>query len=472
MAVSKPKTNRLYYLLLVLPFILAFVSWWGFPVLAQWLSMTVFGYEPLLQPAGWLWYAAVMLYYSWFTFLGIGVGGLLAVSAWLSRRHAKRQRVGFYPMVSFVVPAFNEEKKLPRCIDSLFRCTIEYPGPIEVIVVDDGSIDASYEVAFASLQLNMRQHPKVKGRVVRHMANLGKTEALRTGVNRALGQVVAIVDADSWWHKDALRDLVEYMLRNGKVAVTGYVHPSDGEAEDNPLVVLQQLEYSQGLSVFRCAQALGNAVLVVPGAIGLFRADVLRDILNSRRLKSVTEDSEITLELQKRGYGVGYLNTARCGTIAPRDLDSFWSQRLRWFVGWLHNVLGVHRDILLERRWLSLLLWYCLVVEYFGAFVEFAAIISFPFLFWFAPDRILFVLNLLWFGGYALLVGMMTQAVALRFAYGEYNHKWLLYYTPFYSILWFVNLWARMFSIARYILGYRGNWHTTKRRTTKQLTRH
>jgi len=93
-AVSKPKTNRLYYLLLVLPFILAFVSWWGFPVLAQWLSMTVFGYEPLLQPAGWLWYAAVMLYYSWFTFLGIGVGGLLAVSAWLSRRHAKRQSHG------------------------------------------------------------------------------------------------------------------------------------------------------------------------------------------------------------------------------------------------------------------------------------------------------------------------------------------------------------------------------------------
>lgn len=466
MAFSKPKTSRLYYLLLVLPFVLAFVSWWGFPVLAQWLSMNVFGYEPLLKPAGLLWHVAVMLYYSWFTFLAIGVGGLLAVGAWLSRRRAKRWRIGFYPMVSFVVPAFNEARQLPRCIGSLFRCAAEYLGPVEIIVMDDGSMDNTYEVAFASVQLNMQKYPKVRGRVVRHMVNLGKVEALRSGANRALGQVIAVVDADSWWQPDALSSLVEYMRADGRVAVTGYVHPSDGEAEENPLVILQQLEYSQGLGVFRCAQGLGDAVLVVPGAIGLFEADMLRDILNERSLKSVAEDSEITLELQKRGYKIGYLNTARSGTVAPGDFSSFGSQRLRWFVGWLHNTLGVHRDALLSRRWLSLLLWYSLVVEYFGAFVELAAVASFPFLFWFAPDRILFVLNLLWFGGYALSVGVVAQAIALRFAYGEHNHKWLLYYTPFYTILWFVNLWARLFSLVRYAFGYRGQWRTTKQRLT------
>ena len=52
---------------------------------------------------------------------------------------------------------------------------------------------------------------------------------------------------------------------NGKKAVTGYVHPSDGDAEINPYVVLQQLDYSQGLGVARC----------VSGAIGLYDADVL-----------------------------------------------------------------------------------------------------------------------------------------------------------------------------------------------------
>jgi hypothetical protein len=117
--------------------------------------------------------------------------------------------------------------------------------------------------------------------------------------------------------------------------------------------------------------------------------------------------------------------------------------------------------VLLERHWLSLLLWYSLIVEYFGTLVELAAVVSFPLLFWFAPDGILFTLNLLWFAAYALLLGVVAQAIALRFAYGTYNPKWLLYYTPFYAILWFVNLWARLFSIVGYALGYRGTWRTS-----------
>ncbi len=462
MATSKPKAKRVYCLLLPLPFLVAFASWWSFPALAGWLSTTLFKYEPARLPANWLWSALAMLYYSWFTFLSIGVGGSLAIGAWISRRMTRREKMVFYPMVSFVIPAFNEERTLPRCINSLVACAAEYPAPAEVIVVDDGSTDASYETAFASLQLNMQRHPAVRGRVVRHMANLGKVEALRTGVNRASGQVVAVVDADSWWYSDALRGLVEYMGAEGKAAVTGYVHPTDDGGDGSSLVHLQQLEYSQGLSVFRCAQALGDAVTVVPGAIGLFDAEILRRVLNGKELRSVAEDSEITLELHKQGYSVGYLNMARSGTVAPKSFGEFWRQRQRWFVGWLHNTLGVHRGVLLKQRWLSLLLWYSLLVEYFGSFIELAAVASFPVLFWFAPDRILFLLNLVWFGGYALLVGIVTQAVALRFAYGKHNPRHLLLYTPFYSIMWLVNLGAKTVSLVRYALGYRGKWHISR----------
>lgn len=364
-------------------------------------------------------------------------------------------------MVSFVVPAFNEEKQLPRCIESLYKCAAHYPGPVEIIVVDDGSADNTYEIAVASIQFNKKSYPHIQGKTTRHMVNLGKVEALKTGVNRALGQLIAIVDADSWWQPTTLESLVKYLRANGKTAATGFVHPSDSREDVNPLIILQQLEYSQGLSIFRCAQTLGNAVSVVPGAIGIFYSEVLRNILNGQDLLSVAEDSEITLELQKRGYGVGYLSSTRSGTSAPANLRDFWHQRIRWFVGWLHNTLLIHRDVLSTRSWLSLLLWYCLVVEYFGAFIEFSAFLGFPLLFWFAPDRIMFLLNLFWFGSYALVVGIIFQAIALRFAYGECNHKWLLYYTPFYSILWFVNLMARLFSILSYVVGFKGRWHSS-----------
>lgn len=465
MALQKPKTSsktrKLSYFLLALPIFISIFLWKFLPPFAQQLSETLFNYEPVSQPASWLWTATITFYYSWFTFLGIGVGGLLVVGAWLARRSATSRSSNFYPMVSFVVPAFNEEKQLPRCIESLYKCADNYSGPVEIIVVDDGSVDNTYEIGVASIQFNKRSFPHVRGKTIRHMVNLGKVEALKTGVNRALGQLIAIVDADSWWQPTTLDSLVRYLRANGKAAATGFVHPSDSGEDENPLIILQQLEYSQGLGIFRCAQTLGNAVSVVPGAIGIFYSDVLRNILNGQDLLSVAEDSEITLELQKRDYGVGYLSSTRSGTSAPSNLKDFWHQRIRWFVGWLHNILLIHRDVLSTRSWLSLLLWYCLVVEYFGAFIEFSAFLGFPLLFWFAPDRIMFLLNLFWFGSYALAVGIIFQAIALRFAYGECNHRWLLYYTPFYSFLWFVNLMARLFSVLSYVVGFKGKWHSS-----------
>jgi biofilm PGA synthesis N-glycosyltransferase PgaC len=261
---------------------------------------------------------------------------------------------------------------------------------------------------------------------------------------------------------NTLVTLVDYMLLNGKKAVTGYVHPSDGDAEVNPYVVLQQLEYSQGLGVGRCAQSLGNNVLVVSGAIGLYDADTLRGILCEKSLRSVTEDLEITLEMHKRGAEVGYVSVATSSTIAPSSFDVLWNQRLRWFTGWLHNTLNIHKDLLLKKSWLTLLLWYCYIFEYGGAVVDLAALFAFPFLFWFAPDRIFFVLNLLVFASYGLLIGVVNQAIALKYAYDRHNYRTLLFYTPFYPILRLINIFARLTSSVKYALGDRGNWHRTK----------
>lgn len=176
-------------------------------------------------------------------------------------------------------------------------------------------------------------------------------------MNKALGTLIAVFDGNSWWMPDTLLKLVDYMLLNGKKAVTGYVHPSDENAELNPYVVLQQLEYSQGLGISRCAQSLGNNVLVVSGAIGLNDADVLRGILNEKNIHSVTEDLEITLEMHERGAGVGYVSIANGLRFAPLSFDVLWSQRLRWFIGWLHNTLSIHRDLLLKKFWLTLLFY-------------------------------------------------------------------------------------------------------------------
>jgi cellulose synthase/poly-beta-1,6-N-acetylglucosamine synthase-like glycosyltransferase len=454
-----PKRFKIIYLAFLVPFVLAFLSWLYFPAVAHWIIANVFGYAAVEQAANPVWYWMIRFFYSWYTFVAIGIAGVWVVAAVFARRRRVEPKRVFYPMVSFVVPAYNQEKNVARCVASLFKCTEKYDGLCEVIVVDDGSSDYTYEVAWSAVQLGRRVNPRVRGKVVRHSANLGKIEALRTGVNRALGGLVAIVDADSEWSSDTLVRLVDYKLSNGKRAVTGYVHPNGESSEGNLIVRLQRLEYSQGLGVGRCAQGLGNNVLVVSGAVGVYDADLLREVLTERNIRSVTEDLEITLEMHKKDAKVGYVSFVQSATVVPMGLGALWRQRLRWFTGWLYNTLGIHRDLMTKRSWLTALLWYCYVFEYAGAFVDLAAVAAFPFLWWFAPDPVLFGLNLLVFVPYGLLIGVVSQAIALRFAYGSYQYNTLLFYTPLYPLLRLVNVLARSRSVLSYLTGNNGKWH-------------
>jgi cellulose synthase/poly-beta-1,6-N-acetylglucosamine synthase-like glycosyltransferase len=291
------------------------------------------------------------------------------------------------------------------------------------------------------------------------MINLGKIEALKTGVNVALGQVIALVDGDSDWTPKTLAKLVDALSVDRCEAATGYIHPRTNGEGGGFLVGLQRLEYSQGLGIDRCAQSLGNRVLVVPGAIGVYDAALFRDILTGVNIHSVAEDSEITLELQKRCGRVSYISAAYSNTDVPRGLGTFWRQRLRWFTGWLHNILHIHADLFREATWLSALLWYSFVFEFVGAFVDLAAVGAFPFLFFFAPDPLNFALNLVVFSAYGLLISLVNQAVALRFAYGDNEHFKLLRYTPLYPVLWIINVFARLRSILAYASGSNGKWH-------------
>ena len=244
------------------------------------------------------------------------------------------------------------------------------------------------------------------------------------------------------------------------MALSGYIHPSDGLKEHNLFVVLQQLEYSQGLGILRRAEALGNAITVVPGPMGLYRIEALRQLLNDKQMKSVTEDLELTLEMQKKRMKIGYNDNARSTTLAPTRLRDFWHQRIRWSIGWLHNQLEIHRDLLHDKRWLSLLLWYNLVLGFLGAVLEFIALLSIPVFLWFAPDRGLFMLNLVMFLLLVLAVGVIQQALALKFAYNHYDHKRLLWYTPLYYLLRLINVLAKFTTLVQYtLLGKKGTWH-------------
>jgi cellulose synthase/poly-beta-1,6-N-acetylglucosamine synthase-like glycosyltransferase len=289
---------------------------------------------------------------------------------------------------------------------------------------------------------------------------MGKAEALLMGVNKATSELIVTVDADTWWDTTALATLVNYLEGEKKGAVSGYIHPSDGEDQGGIYITLQQLEYSQGLGIIRSTQTLMNAIPVIPGPMGLYRAHILREILNERKMKTVTEDLEITLEMQKRGLPIGYIDEARSVTAAPPNFKSFVNQRLRWFIGWIHNLSSVHKDLLFKKRWISLVLWYSLLLGYGGSTIELGVLLSSPVFLWFAPDRYFFLLNAFIYLLFVLIVDIIYQAIALKFAYGRCNHKHLLLYTPLSYILRLINSYIRVRSVIKYLKGEKEGWFT------------
>ncbi|MDO4913319.1 MAG: glycosyltransferase family 2 protein [Bifidobacteriaceae bacterium] len=106
--------------------------------------------------------------------------------------------------LSFVIPAYNMEQYLTRCVTSIL--STEKTDDIEIIIVDDGSKDGTAALA-DSLQ---REHPNIKAV---HQENKGHGGAVNNGIAHATGEYVKIVDADDWVDKDAYKKVIEFLRK-------------------------------------------------------------------------------------------------------------------------------------------------------------------------------------------------------------------------------------------------------------------
>jgi dolichol-phosphate mannosyltransferase len=109
--------------------------------------------------------------------------------------------------LSVVIPCYNEASTLTECLSRLLAIQ-DHELSLEVVIVDDGSTDDSWEVA------QRLSHRSSNVRTVRHPRNLGKGAALRTGFRMVTGDFVAVQDADLEYDPRDLRRLVE-PLREG-----------------------------------------------------------------------------------------------------------------------------------------------------------------------------------------------------------------------------------------------------------------
>jgi cellulose synthase/poly-beta-1,6-N-acetylglucosamine synthase-like glycosyltransferase len=237
----------------------------------------------------------------------------------------KREKIGKenLPKVSLIIPAYNEEKTIEKTIKNVLN--LNYPRrKLEIIVVDDGSKDKTYEKAKKFEKFGVKVFKK---------QNTGKAATLNFGIKRAKGEIVGVVDCDTILEKDALIKSVQYFKEKGVACVTSRILQRRKKKilERWQDIELKLIAYSRKLSEYL------NLITATPGPLSLYRKDVLIKLKGFDE-KCCLEDNEIAWRLIFNGYKVKMSYEAKAYTNMPSKISEWWKQRVRWGVGGLQII--------------------------------------------------------------------------------------------------------------------------------------
>jgi len=308
-----------------------------------------------------------------------------------------------------VITFWNRADYLPEAVDGVLAQTLPPEATLEVVLVDDGSTDRTFAKVAARYGLvELTPQPTadlpVEGEILSvHRATTGdpltvirktsvgrRSDALNAALNVARHPLICMVDADSLLEPDALlrvaRPFVEDPVR--VVAAGGVIRAANGANTDggtvlearlspNWLVRIQAVEYLRSFLLGRTGWADANALLIISGAFGLFRRDLLIEI-GGLDPRSLAEDAELVVTLQEhlrrqgRPHRVVFVPEPVCWTEVPETLDVLGCQRRRWAHG-LGQLLWKHRRMIGNPRFGSvglLALPFLLFFELLGPVIE------------------------------------------------------------------------------------------------------
>ncbi|MEM0465851.1 MAG: glycosyltransferase [Candidatus Pacearchaeota archaeon] len=229
--------------------------------------------------------------------------------------------------VSFIVPAYNEGKTIEESLKHILN--IDYKGIIEIIVVNDCSTDNTKEI----VEKMMEKNSKIK--LINNPVNLGNAaRAQNVGLKYAKGEIIAVVDADSFPSKDSIYKMVGF-FDNPKVgAVTC---PVLARNQDKFLEKLQAIEYKT-ISFTRKLLEYVDSIYVTPGPLALYRKEAL-DEIGGFDETNLTQDIESTWNLAKHGWERKMSLSTYVTSKVPTKFMDWFKQRRRWNIGGIQCIV-------------------------------------------------------------------------------------------------------------------------------------
>ncbi|MBU7036958.1 MAG: glycosyltransferase family 2 protein [Theionarchaea archaeon] len=227
----------------------------------------------------------------------------------------KAPAIEYSPRSSVIIPVYNNESTIGLCVQAVLDSDYLLE---EVIVVNDGSTDRTHDI----LQ-------NLTGITVYSIPHSGKAAALNYGIAHSRGDVVTL-DADTTVRKDTIRMLVRNLQLYD--AVAGNLQVFNARTF---LGRCQAIEHVR-VAMFRKVAQYFDDVDIVPGPIGAFKREVFSKVIYG---SSMVEDMELTRNLKREGFTVGYEQEAKAYTQMPDKWIPFVRQRFRWAKGNLHLLL-------------------------------------------------------------------------------------------------------------------------------------
>ncbi len=241
------------------------------------------------------------------------------------KRISKNKRKHYRPLVSIIIPAFNEEVAIENCLRTLSKSRYKN---LEIIVSDDKSTDKTREIVRKFIKDYSGQK---KIFLVAKRKNGGRGSAINSGLRRASGEIVIAYDADCQMNPYMIHRLVEHFADPGVSAVAANIKINE---DGTILGLMQKLEY---LVSFRSKKfnTLVNSEVIIGGAGASYRASVLKKVGGfDDRMK--TEDIELSMRMTKKLGKAGGLKYASDYVIYTEPVPTYKSlfkQRYRWKYG-------------------------------------------------------------------------------------------------------------------------------------------
>ena len=229
--------------------------------------------------------------------------------------------------VSFLCPAFNEEKYMKKFIESIDIAASNYEGEVEIIIINDGSTDDTEKISKETLE-RLRFS---KGQL-HSIPNSGKGFALQYGLQKLSGDIIFRVDSDSTVDEHIITPVVRHYDDPAVGSVSGMLFPIEEKS------IWQKATLFLGaFNVFyRKGQNLIDSILVQPGVFSTFRGDAIKKI-GGWSTDQFGEDGEVTLRLGRYGYRNMFEERASIHSEVPENFQGLREQRIRWSVAFFHS---------------------------------------------------------------------------------------------------------------------------------------